>query len=218
MHVLTICMSSDILPFQLKSDCFTSNNNSYRNFFFSIKKHENNVAIVSGPETSVFLVALNFHPTINMQIVSTCMAFLNSCYPVAVFGIAGSAVYIANQFGSGVKHAETVAEAFKSVAADFKSGVAVFEAGEQAYEAAVEASKTNFEAGTVAFQSTIAEHIGKHFQNFVKACNKAVCVIGVTHSAAILGGFFCLFQLSGPHGWALSWRRRAKINVSGKIF
>ena len=137
-----------------------------------------------------------------MQNVSTCMAFLNSCYPVAVFGIAGSTVYIANQFGAGVKHAETVAEAFKS-------GVAVFEAGEKAYEAAVEASKTNFEAGTVALQSTIAEHIGKHFQNFVKACNKAVCVIGVTHSAAILGVFFCLFQLSGPHGWALSWRRRA---------
>ncbi len=104
------------------------------------------------------------------------------------------------------------------MAADFKSGVAVFEAGEKAYEAAVEASKTNFEAGTVALQSTIAEHIGKHFQNFVKAFNKAVCVIGVTRSAATLGGLFCLFQLSGPHDWALSWRRRAKINVSGKIF
>ena len=120
-------------------------------------------------------------------------------------------MYIAHQFGTGIDQAESVAEAFKS-------GVAVFEAGEKAYEVAVASSKTNFEAGTVALQSTIAEHIGKHLQNFVKACNKAGCVIGVSHSAAILGGLFCLFQLSGPHNWALSWRRRAKIDVSGKIF
>ncbi len=72
-----------------------------------------------------------------------------------------------NQFGTGIKHAEAVAETFKS-------GVAVFEAGEKAFEAAVEASKTHFEAGTVALQSTIAEHIGKPLQFFFKAVGVTV--------------------------------------------
>jgi hypothetical protein len=119
-------------------------------------------------------------------------------------------MYIANQFGTGIKHAGSVAEAFKS-------GVAVFEAGEKAYEVAVASSKTNFEAGTVALQSTIAEHIGKHLQNLVKA----VCVIGATGFAAILilGGMFRPCKLTGPHGWSLSWHRPAATTTnSGKIF
>ena len=34
------------------------------------------------------------------------------------------------------------------------------------FEATVDASKSSFEARTVAFQSTIAEHIGKHLKKF----------------------------------------------------